>query len=158
VGKTTEVLGPRTARSLSLGAGKVRVEAMKFTLDLTPEEFDKFQLEMLMASDAGVAESGYQSDGMRALRKKIEEQIKTPFGITPEIPYVYVQHKGTDLCGDFHCVCGESFHIDDDFVYGVQCPYCERKLEVGCYLGMREIGSDEKFELNIIQGKKDIEL
>jgi hypothetical protein len=34
---------------------------------------------------------------------------------------VFIQWKGTDLCGDFRCSCGAHHHIDSDFVYGIKC-------------------------------------
>ncbi len=35
--------------------------------------------------------------------------------------HVFIQWKGTDLCGDFHCTCGAHHHIDAEFVYEIQC-------------------------------------
>lgn len=40
-------------------------------------------------------------------------------------PHGWIQWKGTDVCMDVWCECGESFHIDDTFAYYVQCPYCK---------------------------------
>lgn len=34
---------------------------------------------------------------------------------------VFIQWKGTDVCLDFHCSCGQSHHIDAYFVYNIQC-------------------------------------
>lgn len=45
--------------------------------------------------------------------------------------YGWVQHKGTNLCIDMHCICGAHGHIDDEFVYSVQCDDCGRKYAVG---------------------------
>ena len=42
------------------------------------------------------------------------------------LPHGCVQWKGTQVCMDIYCVCGESSHIDSDFVYNVICPYCKR--------------------------------
>lgn len=39
-------------------------------------------------------------------------------------PHGWIQWKGTDVCMDVHCKCGESTHIDGDFVYSVKCPKC----------------------------------
>lgn len=41
-------------------------------------------------------------------------------------PSVYVQWKGTDVCLDFHCICGADEHVDGDFVYGIRCTACGR--------------------------------
>ena len=39
-------------------------------------------------------------------------------------PSGFLQWKGTDVCMDCYCICGEQFHIDSDFTYYVKCPYC----------------------------------
>ena len=39
-------------------------------------------------------------------------------------PHAWIQWKGTDVCMDIRCKCGESSHVDDDFVYHVKCPHC----------------------------------
>ena len=42
------------------------------------------------------------------------------------LPHGWIQWKGTSVCMDVICVCGEMSHIDDDFVYHVKCPHCGR--------------------------------
>lgn len=39
-------------------------------------------------------------------------------------PHCWIQWKGTDVCMDFHCECGEHSHIDADFTYAIKCPSC----------------------------------
>ena len=39
-------------------------------------------------------------------------------------PHGWVQWKGTDVCMDVHCECGELTHIDSDFAYHVKCCKC----------------------------------
>ena len=39
-------------------------------------------------------------------------------------PHGWIQWKGTDVCMDIHCKCGESTHIDADFAYHVKCGSC----------------------------------
>ena len=39
-------------------------------------------------------------------------------------PHGWVQWKGTNVCMDIHCKCGETSHIDADFAYHVKCPNC----------------------------------
>ncbi len=41
-------------------------------------------------------------------------------------PHGWIQWKGTDVCMDLHCACGELSHVDTDFVYHMECPYCHR--------------------------------
>lgn len=41
-------------------------------------------------------------------------------------PYAWIQWKGTDVCADIYCECGEQTHLDDDFAYYVKCGACGR--------------------------------
>lgn len=41
-------------------------------------------------------------------------------------PHGWIQWKGTDVCMDVYCACGEQFHIDASFAYHVKCPECGR--------------------------------
>ena len=36
----------------------------------------------------------------------------------------WIQWKGTDVCIDIHCRCGELSHFDGGFMYYIKCPYC----------------------------------
>lgn len=54
-------------------------------------------------------------------------------------PYAVIQWKGTNVCMDCQCLCGESFHVDAEFAYGVQCPYCSRRYEMSGHVKMREM-------------------
>lgn len=42
----------------------------------------------------------------------------------PDSPHAFIQWKGTEVCMDIYCDCGKQFHIDSDFTYNVECPYC----------------------------------
>ncbi len=55
--------------------------------------------------------------GSEELAMKLEEtQVGKPHG--------FLQWKGTDVCMDVYCKCGCHSHIDDYFVYNIQCPSC----------------------------------
>ncbi len=41
-------------------------------------------------------------------------------------PHGWIQWKGTEVCMDVHCACGELTHVDAEFAYNVQCPVCLR--------------------------------
>ncbi len=41
-------------------------------------------------------------------------------------PHAWIQWKGTNVCMDVSCICGEQSHIDAEFVYNVKCPSCKR--------------------------------
>ena len=44
----------------------------------------------------------------------------------PEGPHAWIQWKGTDVCMDIRCKCGELGHVDAMFAYHVRCPKCNR--------------------------------
>ena len=60
-------------------------------------------------------------------------------------PHAFIQWKGTDVCMDCYCVCGEQFHIDAGFAYAVQCRHCGKRFEMSAMIEMREIPADEKW-------------
>ena len=41
-------------------------------------------------------------------------------------PHGWIQWKGTDVCMDIRCACGEHTHIDTDFCYSIKCICCGR--------------------------------
>jgi hypothetical protein len=41
-----------------------------------------------------------------------------------EPPNIWIQWKGTELCADFRCRCGQRGHIDDGFCYAIRCESC----------------------------------
>lgn len=47
-----------------------------------------------------------------------------------DYPHVFIQWKGTDVCMDFYCECGEHCHFDGDFAYTVECPHCHAVWEM----------------------------
>lgn len=57
-------------------------------------------------------------------------------------PHGWIQWKGTDVCIDIHCKCGESVHFDGDFMYYVRCPYCNQIYEANGHIEL--IPVDEK--------------
>lgn len=63
---------------------------------------------------------------------------------TERFAYCFIQWKGTDVCMDFHCLCGESYHIDGDFVYTIVCHECGRWYDVGTRVVLREMEEDER--------------
>lgn len=61
-------------------------------------------------------------------------------------PCTFIQWKGTDVCGDFYCLCGDQFHVDGEFAYAVQCPHCERRYELSSRVELREMPTGESWE------------
>ena len=45
-------------------------------------------------------------------------------------PHGWIQWKGTEVCMDVHCTCGELTHIDADFCYQVKCCACGQLYQV----------------------------
>lgn len=39
-------------------------------------------------------------------------------------PHGWILWKGTNVCMDVYCKCGEHSHIDAEFAYHVKCPAC----------------------------------
>jgi len=57
--------------------------------------------------------------------------------------HMFIQWKGTDVCMDFHCPCGESSHLDTYFAYYVRCPACKAVYELGTQVRARRLGPTE---------------
>ena len=55
----------------------------------------------------------------------------------------WIQWKGTDVCVDIHCECGETSHFDGEFMYVIQCPHCHRKYFANGHIQLIEIDDDE---------------
>ncbi len=53
-------------------------------------------------------------------------------------PQGWIQFKGTDLCMDVRCKCGELTHIDGDFVYFVKCTKCGTVYELNGHIELLE--------------------
>lgn len=58
-------------------------------------------------------------------------------------PTTFIQWKGTSLCADFYCICGNDFYIDTEFAYAVQCPHCNRRYELSTRIELRGIPENE---------------
>ena len=52
------------------------------------------------------------------------------------VPHIWIQWKGTDVCCDIHCECGAFIHFDGDFMYFIKCPECEKYWEIGTSVRM----------------------
>lgn len=72
-------------------------------------------------------------------------------------PCAFIQWKGTDVCADYYCVCGEQFHLDVDFAYAVQCHHCGRRYEVSAMIELREMPPEEEWTGCEIQSERQIE-
>jgi len=59
-----------------------------------------------------------------------------------DVPHGWVQWKGTSVCMDVYCKCGNQSHIDNDFVYNWQCPYCGTVYMCNGHIEMIEVTAD----------------
>lgn len=58
----------------------------------------------------------------------------------------WIQWKGTDVCMDFNCgKCGYRGHIDDEFVYYIECPECHALYEVSGFVEMIEADESNRY-------------
>lgn len=58
-------------------------------------------------------------------------------------PHGWIQWKGTDVCIDIHCKCGEHFHEDGEFMYNVMCPSCGTKYFLNGHIELIEVTNQE---------------
>jgi len=66
-------------------------------------------------------------------------------------PHCWIQWKGTNVCMDFHCECGESSHIDDDFTYYIKCTKCKRVYFCNGHIELIEL--KEEPEQCVVEGQ-----
>lgn len=58
-------------------------------------------------------------------------------------PHAWIQWKGTDVCMDIRCPCGELSHIDADFTYYVECPGCHQRYMTNGHIELVPLTSAE---------------
>lgn len=73
------------------------------------------------------------------MNEQLNEQLK-------EGPYVFLQPKGSSLCLDLNCDCGQTSHIDGEFVYFMRCPGCGAEYELPTKLMLEKVNPDAKPE------------
>ncbi len=57
----------------------------------------------------------------------------------PELPFGWIQWKGTEVCLDVHCGCGETMHFDGDFCYHIKCGKCGQVYECDGYIKLHPL-------------------
>lgn len=58
-------------------------------------------------------------------------------------PHGWIQWKGTSVCMDIRCACGELTHIDADFAYLIQCGKCKRVYWPNAHVQLIELTGDD---------------
>jgi hypothetical protein len=54
-------------------------------------------------------------------------------------PFGWIQWKGTRVCMDIHCDCGEMTHFDGEFCYHVKCAICGRIYECDGHIALHHL-------------------
>lgn len=97
----------------------------------------------------GIEPSDFRSPGLTAhealdalvaeVRRLRQERAYFRDDYDSPAPDVFIQWKGTTVCGDFTCKCGNSAHIcGQDFMYWIHCQACDATWEVPHTIALRE--------------------
>lgn len=54
-------------------------------------------------------------------------------------PHGWIQWKGTNVCMDVHCECGEHTHFDGDFCYYIKCGKCGAVYECDGHIRLHKL-------------------
>ena len=65
--------------------------------------------------------------------------VSAPWEAPSAPPVGWAQWKGTDLCMDLRCRCGELTHVDGSFVYALMCRGCKRVYLLDPHIRLVEI-------------------
>lgn len=80
-------------------------------------------------------------EGRKVKNDEASWGLKSPI---QDFPHGWIQWKGTDVCIDLHCKCGEHFHYDGDFLYSVKCPKCKTCYALDGHIELIEIEEEPK--------------
>lgn len=61
---------------------------------------------------------------------------------------MFIQWKGTEVCMDLACRCGELLHGDGYFAHFVKCPHCSTVYQLGTQVVIRQLPNDEEPYIN----------
>lgn len=56
-----------------------------------------------------------------------------------KLPYAYIQLHSSNICGEFHCTCGATGHVDAEFLFLVKCLDCNKVYQIVPYFHLREV-------------------
>lgn len=76
-------------------------------------------------------------------------------------PNCFIQYKGTDICMDFHCSCGDYGHIDAEFAYFIKCNSCGAIFEMPWHVYPRQLSEEEVKNFNspcVVSPERDEEV
>lgn len=69
-------------------------------------------------------------------------------------PHGWIQWKGTEVCMDVHCSCGELTHVDATFAYRIRCGACGRLWAVCSNVLLIEITRAEMEGMNVVVSER----
>lgn len=69
-------------------------------------------------------------DGKEALAQAREERKREAARARTAGPHGWIQWKGTSVCMDVWCACGELTHVDAEFAYTIRCGACGQLYDV----------------------------
>ena len=90
-------------------------------------------------------------------RDRLRLQLEAAQDIEARIvegPHGWIQWKGTNVCIDLHCTCGNLGHFDGDFAYAIKCAYCGAIWKLGQNVQFTPLPEEEMEETCIQEGKK----
>lgn len=82
----------------------------------------------------------------KAKNEKLAEELQENF---QNLSHARIQWGGTDVCMDIRCICGEISHVDGDFTFNVQCPYCDKMYNCNPHIELIEIEEEPEFRLHL---------
>jgi hypothetical protein len=71
-----------------------------------------------------------------------------------EGPHAFIQWKGTNVCADVYCACGNSAHFDVDFFYAVRCAACGAVYDVEPYVRL-VLGKGDTPHVHVIEDDEE---
>lgn len=66
-------------------------------------------------------------------------------------PHGWIQFKGSEICMDVHCKCGELTHVDGSYIYMVECGKCGTKYAINGHVQFIEIEEVPEKDETMIQ-------
>lgn len=71
-------------------------------------------------------------------------------------PHGWIQWKGTNVCIDLYCECGEHGHVDAEFFYHYKCR-CGKRYAVGCNVALIPLRDDQRTDDTFIEDESDVQ-
>ena len=66
----------------------------------------------------------------------------------------FIQWKGTDICMDMWCDCGQQNHYDGYFAYAVKCSGCGQVYELATEIEMKKVEESDFNTLKSIESNE----